>query len=503
MHLMRLGSFSMYEPVIGLEIHAQLKTKSKLFCDNLNDPEETHPNVNICPVCMGHPGTLPVLNKKAVEAVVNVGLALGSQIAKHSKFDRKNYFYPDLPKGYQISQYDMPLCVGGVIGVSGKEIRVTRVHLEEDTGRLAHEASGASLVDFNRAGVPLMELVTEPDIRSSEEAVEFARKFQMILQYLAASDANMEKGQMRCEVNISMRKEGGEFGTKVEIKNLNSFAAVSEAIAYEIKRQSDVLGKGGTITQETRGWDDNKKATVSQRLKESAHDYRYFPEPDLPVLELGRHKGMSEEEIIDVEALRASLPELPEQKQKRFRDEFGISEKEAALLVSDKAVAAYFQHTVSELLEWIKERDYKGDKKKLIKLAVNYLNTDLRALANDAGLSFSDIKVTPENFAELILLLIDGTAITSAAGKTVLAEMFSTGKDPSNIIEEKGLRQIGDTGEIEKIAQNIIAANQKAVADFKAGKQNALQFLVGQLMGKTKGKVNPETARGIFEKLLN
>ncbi len=473
----------MLEAVIGLEIHAQLSTRTKLFCNNLNDPEETHPNVNICPVCMGHPGTLPVLNKKAVEAVVKVGLALDSDIAKRSKFDRKNYFYPDLPKGYQISQYDMPLCTGGVVHVGEKEVNITRVHLEEDTGRLVHDAYGASLVDFNRAGVPLMELVTEPDLRTGEEAVEFARKLQLILQYVEVSRANMEKGEMRCEVNISMRKKGAEFGTKVEVKNLNSFAAVREAVEYEMKRQSEVLEKNGKVVQETRGWDENKKATISQRAKESAHDYRYFPEPDLPMLELGGEGG------IDVERLRASLPELPEQKQERFQKEFGISEKDAALLVSDKEIASFFEHVESEL----------GDKK-LVKLAVNYLNTDLRKLLNETGTAIAEMRVTPENFAELITLVSEGT--TSAVAKAVLAEMFATGKDPSNIIEEKGLQKIGDAGELEALAKEILSANPKAVADFKAGNHNALQFLVGQLMAKTRGKADPALSREILLSLL-
>src|SRR3989344_9497903 len=277
----------MYETIIGLEIHTQLKTKTKMFCADLNDPEETHPNAHICPVCVGHPGTLPVPNKKAIEEGIRVGLALNCRIAEHSKFDRKNYFYPDLPKGYQISQYDMPFCEHGHLEVRGEKIRVTRIHLEEDTGRLVHNKLGSSFVDFNRAGVPLMELVTEPDIRNAEEAVAVAKKLQTILQYLDVSEANLEQGQVRCEVNISMRKPEGEFGTKGEIKNINSFSAVRDAIAYEIKRQSAALAKGEKIVQETRGWDENKKATVSQRLKESAHDYRYFPEPDLSELVLG------------------------------------------------------------------------------------------------------------------------------------------------------------------------------------------------------------------------
>ena len=485
-----------YEPVIGLEIHAQLKTKTKMFCGSLNDPDETHPNVHVCPVCMGHPGTLPVPNKKAIESVVKVGLALSCEIAKRSKFDRKNYFYPDLPKGYQISQYDMPLCERGTLDVLGKKVRITRIHLEEDTGRLVHNKLGSSFVDFNRAGVPLMELVTEPDIRNAEEAVAFAKKLQTILQYLDVSEANLEKGQMRCEVNISMRKPEGEFGTKVEIKNINSFSAVRDAIAYEIKRQSAALAKGEKIVQETRGWDENKKATVSQRLKESAHDYRYFTEPDLSELVLGGEEGAPEETVIDVEKIRASLPELPDQKKARFQKEFSLSEKETEVLASDKYTASFFEHVVSEL-----DAEREIDKA-LVKLAVNYLNTDLRKLINETGTPISEMLVSAENFAELVGLLHEGK-ITSSAGKMVLEEMFRTGKDPSNIIEEKGLAQVSDIAELEKTVLEIIAAHPKVVTDYKAGKQNALQFLLGQLMAKTKGKANPETSAEILKKLLS
>lgn len=495
----------MYEAVIGLEIHAQLKTDTKLFCDSRNDPDERHPNVNVCPVCMGHPGTLPVANKKAVEAVVKVGLALGSTIAQFSKFDRKNYFYPDLPKGYQISQYDMPLCEKGAVRVGAKDIGITRVHLEEDTGRLVHGEGGASLVDFNRAGVPLMELVTEPDIRTAEEASEFAKKLQMIFQYLEVSDANMEKGQMRCEVNISMRKAGEKFGTKVEIKNLNSFGVVKDAIAYEMKRQTELLEKNEPVVQETRGWDEHKKATVSQRMKESAHDYRYFPEPDLPVLKVGAHEGLLEEDMIDVDAIRASLPELPDQKLARFQSEFGLSEKDTLVLVSQKASAAFYENTVSELLEWYTEENNKApneaEKGTMAKLAANYLNTDIRKLINETGTPFAEMLVTPENFAELMFYTHQGT-ISSTIAKAVLDEMFRTGKDPSNIIEEKGLAQKQDAGELEAMARAIIDANEKAVADYKKGNQNALQFLFGKLMAETKGKADPKIGRDIFIKLL-
>ncbi|MBI5913291.1 Asp-tRNA(Asn)/Glu-tRNA(Gln) amidotransferase subunit GatB [Candidatus Azambacteria bacterium] len=495
----------MYEAVIGLEIHAQLKTDTKLFCDSRNDPDERHPNVNVCPVCMGHPGTLPVANKKAVEAVVKVGCALGSTIARFSKFDRKNYFYPDLPKGYQISQYDMPLCEKGAVRVGARDIGITRVHLEEDTGRLVHGEKGASLVDFNRAGVPLMELVTEPDIRTAEEAAEFAKKLQMIFQYLEVSDANMEKGQMRCEVNISMRKAGERFGTKVEIKNLNSFGVVKDAIAYEIKRQTALLKQGEAVVQETRGWDEHKKATVSQRMKESAHDYRYFPEPDLPVLKVGVHEGLPESDAIDVDAICASLPELPDQKLARFQGEFGLSEKDAAVLVSQKVAAAFYEHAVSELLEWYAEASGKApenaEKEKVAKLAANYLNTDIRRLINETGTPFGEMLVTAENFAELMFYTHQGK-ISSTIAKTVLDEMFRTGKDPSNIIEEKGLAQKQDAGELEAMARAIIAANEKAVADYKNGNQNALQFLFGKLMAESKGKADPKAGRELFIKLL-
>ncbi len=486
----------MYEPVIGLEIHSQLKTKTKMFCGSLNDPDETRPNTHVCPVCMGHPGTLPVPNKKAIESVVKVGLALSCEIARRSKFDRKNYFYPDLPKGYQISQYDMPLCERGALDVLGKKVRITRIHLEEDTGRLVHNKIGSSFVDFNRAGVPLMELVTEPDIRSAEEAVAFAKKMQTILQYLDVSDANLEKGQMRCEVNISMREPGGAFGTKVEIKNINSFSAVRDAIAYEIKRQSAALAKGEKLAQETRGWDENKKATVSQRLKESAHDYRYFPEPDLSELVLDSEDGIPEEAVIDIEKIRASLPELPDQKKARFQKEFALSEHDTDVLASDKQSASYFEHVVSELAT-----DKKTDPT-AIKLAVNYLNTDLRKLIHETGTPISEMLVSAENFAELIGLLHEGS-ITSSAGKMVLEEMFATGKDPSNIIEEKGLAQVSDISLLEKIVLEITVAHPKVVADYKAGKQNALQFLLGQLMAKTKGKANPEVSKEILKKLLS
>ena len=327
-----------YEPVIGLEIHAELKTKTKMFCASKNDPDEKHPNVNICPVCTGAPGTLPVINKEAVSHVIKVGLALKSKISEITKWDRKNYFYPDLPKGYQISQYDEPICLGGRLKIPGfdKLIRITRIHLEEDTGRLLHFGHlGHSLIDFNRAGVPLMELVTEPDLNSGEEASAFAQELQLILRYLGVSDANMEKGQMRIEANLSLKPRGSsELGTKVEVKNLNSFKAVREAIDYEIVRQTELLEEGKKITQETRGWNESKGKTISQRRKEESHDYRYFPEPDLPPLKI---------DLAMVSDFEAALPELPSDKRERFKDQYGLIDNQINILVSKKKLAGFFE----------------------------------------------------------------------------------------------------------------------------------------------------------------
>jgi aspartyl-tRNA(Asn)/glutamyl-tRNA(Gln) amidotransferase subunit B len=479
-----------YTPTIGLEIHAELKTKSKMFCSCKNDPLEQHPNVNICPICLAHPGTLPVANKDAIHKVIQVGLALGCTIPERSKFDRKNYFYPDLPKGYQISQYDMPFCKEGKLKVEERDIDITRVHLEEDTGRLAHPVGADySLVDFNRAGVPLMELVTEPDITSSQEASAFAQELQLILRYLGTSDADMEKGQMRVEANISVRPQGQEkLGTKVEVKNLNSFRAVERAIEYEIQRQTEALEQGKNVAQETRGWNDAKGTTYSQREKESSHDYRYFPEPDLPPFRFSKK---------EIESLRAQLPELPQRKRERLLKEYGLSEKETEVFVRNKDMGEYFEKVVSELGPRLPQERLK----KLIKLSVNYILSDLMGLLEGASVEGEDFLITPENFAELVLLIEKGE-ISSAIAKQVLKEMFARGKDPSHIINEKGLAQVKNQGEIETIAKEIIAKNPKAVEDFKKGKQNALQFLVGQTMAASKGKANPDIAAQALRKLL-
>jgi len=479
----------MYKPTIGLEIHSELKTKTKMFCDSPNNPDEKRANFNVCPICLAHPGTLPVINKKAVEAVIKLGLAIGGKIPKVSHFDRKSYFYPDLPKGYQISQYKEPLVEGGeLVGV-----KITRVHLEEDTGTLSHANSKSSekddytLVDYNRAGVPLMELVTEPDIKSGEQAVAFAKELQLILRYLGISDADMERGQMRVEVNISLSKNS-EMGTKVEIKNLNSFRAVKEATDYEIKRQTNILEEGKEVVHETRGWDENKKATVSQRAKEKAHDYRYFPEPDLPPLDLTKY---------NIEELKDFLPELPEQKRVRFAEEYGLNQSQIEILVDNLEFADYFEDAVSELLS-----DISQPKDGII-LLYNYFSTNvLGSMTAQNIVSVKESKITPEKLASLVSLVIK-KEITTQIAKDVLKEMAMTGLYPEDIIKEKGLAQISDEDVIKKTVAEIIAENPAALADYKSGKGNALQFLIGQGMKKLKGQANPEILKKLFEEFLS
>ena len=508
-----------YQTIIGLEIHVELNTKSKMFCSCLNDPNEKRPNYNICPICTAQPGSLPVINKEAVRKVIKTGLALNCQIPEYSKFDRKSYFYPDLPKGYQISQYDKPFCKEGFLEINTsagsaqvkKKIRITRVHLEEDTGKLVHpKGKNYSLVDFNRAGVPLMELVTEPDLESAKEARKFAEELRQIVRYLGVSNADMEKGQLRVEVNISLSQKSKarsqKLGTKVEIKNLNSFRAVEKAIDYEIERQTEILDEGKKVIQETRGWNEDKGETISQREKEEAHDYRYFPEPDLPQLHFGIPSILNE--------IKAEVPELPQQKRERFKKEYGLNEKEIEIYISKKDLSEYFENATSELREWIgtekgislEEEEFR----KVVKIASNYLLSDLLGLVrdlsgSDAEYLFSgwevDIKASPENFAEFIKMIYL-EQISSKIAKMVLLEMIKTGKDPSHIVEEKGLAQLTDEVEIEKIVKDVISKNPKPVEDYKKGKENALQFLVGQVMAATKGKVNPEIANQLLKKNL-
>jgi aspartyl-tRNA(Asn)/glutamyl-tRNA(Gln) amidotransferase subunit B len=494
-----------YKPTIGLEIHCELDTESKMFCDCPNNPDEKEANVNICAVCTGHPGTLPAANREAIRLVIKAGLALNASVQSASKFDRKNYFYPDLPKGYQISQYDLPFCSGGYleIGEPGgpvKKIGITRVHLEEDTAKLIHpEGADYSLVDFNRSSVPLMELVTEPDIASAREARLFAEELQLILRYLGVSDADMEKGKMRVEVNISLNREGdSKLGTKVEVKNLNSLKAVEGAVTCEIKRQGSLLERGEKVLQETRGWNEARQQTFSQREKEEAFDYRYFPEPDLVFFTF-------DEKMI--EEIRALLPELPEAKRRRFLKEYCLDGEAIGIFVKDRELGNYFENAMSELCDWVKGEEMKGELKedetaRLAKLCSNYLTSDLRGLLKGVSFAEKGFSITPENFAEFITLIHEGQ-ISSKIAKAVLEEMYKTGADPSHIIEDKGLAQINDEGELQTVINGIIEKNRKAAADYKKGKENAFQFLVGQVLAATRGKANPQTARLILKKSLD
>ncbi|MFZ2187626.1 MAG: Asp-tRNA(Asn)/Glu-tRNA(Gln) amidotransferase subunit GatB [Candidatus Moraniibacteriota bacterium] len=486
-----------YQVTIGMEVHAELKTDSKMFCACKNGLGlEKEPNVHICPVCTAQPGSLPVPNRQAIEAVQRVGLALGCELRLQSKFDRKNYFYPDIPKGYQISQYDEPFCEKGVMEVGGKQFHITRIHLEEDTGKSMHPAGADyTLVDFNRAGVPLMELVTEPDLSTGKEASLFCQTLRQTLRYLDVSNADMEKGQMRCEVNISLYPEGAErlSGTKVEVKNINSFRSVERAIEYEITRQTGILEAGEKVVQETRGWDEVKNVTVSQRKKESAHDYRYFPEPDIPPFEFTPEY---------VEKLRSSIPELPAAKLKRFVSEYLLPEADAVILTEDHRSAAYFENVASELAEKIESQETAVEFARLVKLAANYFLTEVKKHLKETEGNILELAVTPENFAEFITLVAEGK-INSSAAQTVLSEMYQGGdNDPSHIIERLNLAQLSDISEMESIVANVLSANEKSVADYRSGKQNAFQFLIGQIMKETKGKANPQVVSEILEKKL-
>jgi aspartyl-tRNA(Asn)/glutamyl-tRNA(Gln) amidotransferase subunit B len=508
----------MFKPTIGLEIHAELNTETKMFCFCRNEPDPAKPNLNICPVCSGQPGTLPTINQEAIRKVIKAGMALGCRIPPHSKFDRKNYFYPDLPKGYQVSQYDEPLCENGSLDVRipadsemgqvsyDKTVRVRRVHMEEDTGRLLHpEGADYSLVDLNRAGVPLMELVTEPDIRSAVEARRFAEELQLILRYLNVSFADMEKGQMRVEANISLSevKDGKlpenekGMGVKVEVKNLNSFKAVERAIDYEIKRQAEALEKGEKLVQETRGWDDVKGKTYTQREKEEAKDYRYFPEPDLPPMD------HSEEFLREI---KSRIPELPSQKRLRFAGEYGLGRIEIENFVQNKELGQYFETAMSELSQWVDDTNGPAEVTaeeflKLSKICANYMLTDLQGLLNGESVASPEFLITPENFAELVCLICQNK-ISSKIAKIVLEEMYDTGADPSQVIESKGLSQISDQSEIDVIIKQVIAENPKPVEDYRQGKEATFQFLVGKVMAASRGKANPEMARQALKEAL-
>ncbi len=495
------------ETVIGLEIHVQLKTKSKMFCACSNDGENQPPNTTICPVCLGHPGTLPVPNKQAIEWAVKTALALNCEISHHSKFDRKHYFYPDLPKGYQISQFDEPIGVKGsmrvVIGGEERVVRIHRLYLEEDAAKLLHDKKGGSFIDFNRGGTPLMEIVTEADIRSSEEAGEFLREFRLIMRYLGVSDADMEKGHLRCDANVSLRPAGsGEFFSKTEIKNLNSFKAVERALAYEIKRQSKVWEETGKAPSEqgTAGWDEDSARTVVQRGKEGSADYRYFPDPDIPELDF---------DASWVDRIKKDIPELPAGVRERFVKEYGFNVVDAKTFASDFALARFSEEVISELKAWITSRDpeasaeeiWERDKKKLSKLVVSWLLSKLLGLLNASSSSIADIKTTPENMAELITMVHE-SKVNAANALRILAEMLITGSDPSDILDAKDLGIAEDDGSLGDIVAAAVKNNPAQAAEYAAGKEAVFQYFVGQVMKETRGKADPVAVSKLLKKAL-
>ena len=472
-----------YEVVIGLEVHAQLKTKSKIFAPDKNEFGQ-EPNSLTSPITLGMPGVLPVLNKECVNMGILTGLALNCEIPSRCKFDRKQYFYPDLPKGYQISQYDEPICVNGYLDINGKRIGITRAHLEEDAGKLVHAGadglagSSYSLVDLNRAGTPLLEIVSEPDMRSSEEARNYMEELRDIVRYIGVCDGNLEEGSMRCDANISIMPKGSkEFGTRAEIKNVNSFSALQRAIEYEIERQIEIVEEGDQVVQETRLWDDNSRETRSMRGKEDAHDYRYFPEPDLMPLEISREW---------VQRIKDSMPELPAQKRARYQG-LGLSEYDANVIVEQMGLALFFDK-VLELGA-------------TPKIAVNFIMGEIAAYLKEDHIEITDTKLTPENLAELISLIEKGT-ISNNIGKQIIIEMMKDGTKASAIVEKKGLSQITDEGAIKEIVQKIVDANPAQVQAYKNGKTNLLGFFVGQVMKETKGRANPKTVNELLREII-
>jgi aspartyl-tRNA(Asn)/glutamyl-tRNA(Gln) amidotransferase subunit B len=486
-----------YETIIGLEVHAQLQTRSKMFCCCSADYASTPPNTHVCPVCLGMPGVLPVINQQAIEYTAMTALALNCTISEYTKFDRKNYPYPDLMKGYQISQYDAPIGCNGWLNIEvdgeTKRIGITRVHLEEDTARLTHRNGPGnenySLVDVNRSGVPLMEIVGEPDLRSPEEARQYLIKLRSILRYLGVSTANMEEGSFRCDANISIRPEGGDETTaKVEVKNMNSFRAVYRALEYEAQRQRRAADRGERLVQETRGWVEERGKTVSQRSKEYAHDYRYFPEPDLPPLTFSREW---------VEEIRAKLPELPEARRDRFMAECGLPLYDATLLTNTKEMADYFEECLNTNLP----NNVSLDKR--AKMISNWLLGETSRIVNAQNITVKEFeqKVSPTQFTTVLSLNSEGD-ISTASSKSLLEEMYNSGKSAKEIIDEKGLSQITDSAEIEEAVGQVLAANPQAVADFKGGKETALKFLVGQVMRATRGRANPQQASELLKKRL-
>ena len=502
-----LNYFMTLEPIIGLEIHIQMKAKSKMFCSCSNESDEAAPNTNICPICLGHPGTLPQANEQAVELGVMMALALNCLIKKKSVWARKNYFYPDLSKGYQISQFEEPLAENGHLTVEVKEkkyrIGITRLHLEEDAAKNFH-APDQTLVDYNRAGTPLMEIVTEPDFRSPEEAKIFLQELRLLARYLGVSDADMEKGHLRCDANISLRPAGEDkLYPKTEIKNLNSFKAVARALEYEVKRQTDEWQKGTPVNfQSTRGWDENQLKTVEQRKKEGAADYRYFPEPDLPEIILS---------ATEVEQIKAALPELPQAKKQRFITEYGLKLQDAQVLIEDKAVADYFEEVMMEMRTWSEtleetegtsEEIWARHKAGLTKLVSGWLLSELFKLMNQAGQPIEEVKITPENFAEFVTLVYQ-RKVNSSAAQVLLKEMYASGGDPSHIMEEKDLSQIGDAGALTSVIERIIKDNPEQVRQYLGGKEPLLKFFIGLAMKATKGKGDPEKLSEIIKEKIH
>lgn len=472
-----------YETVIGLEVHSELSTKSKIYCGCTTE-FGGDVNTHCCPICTGMPGVLPVLNEKVVEYAIKAGLAANCEIAKFSKQDRKNYFYPDLPKAYQVSQYDLPLCRNGYIDIEvdgkTKRIGIHRIHIEEDAGKLMHDQwETGSLVDLNRCGVPLIEIVTEPDMRSAEEAKAVLERIKTILEYIEVSDCKMQEGSLRCDVNLSIRPEGQkEFGTRTEMKNLNSFRSLVRSAESEAKRQQQLIESGGEVVQETRRWDDNKGVSYSMRSKEEAHDYRYFPEPDLVPIITDDEK---------IESIRQSLPELPDVRKKRFSEQYGLPEYDAWLLTTSKYLADFFE----------KAAEASGNPKTVS----NWIMGDMMRIMKDRDFEYSQIPFAPSDLSALIGLIEKGT-ISGTIAKTVFEEMFNTGKHPEDIVKEKGLVQISDEGELAGIVRSILDSNQQSVADYKSGKDKAFGFLVGQVMKETKGKANPQVINRILKDML-
>ena len=484
-----------YEAIIGLETHCQLNTNSKIFCD-CSTEFDSPPNTNVCPVCLGYPGVLPVLNEEVLASAVKLGLALNAKIAPYSKFDRKQYFYPDLPKNFQISQFDLPIVEHGSLEIelvdkktkeiTRKTIGITRLHMEEDAGKLVHAGSDRlagsthSLVDFNRTGVPLLEIVSEPDIRTGQEAAEYAQELRRMVRYLGISDGNMQEGSMRCDVNISVRPVGQkEFGTKVEIKNMNSFSAIQKAIEYEIERQIEAVENGDPIYQETRLWDESNQATITMRKKEGSSDYRYFPEPDLPPLEVSKER---------LNSWKEELPELPAEKRQRYEEAFGLSAYDARVLSDDREVAEYYESAVNTGAD--------------AKLVANWVTQDIAAYLNNNKLSITEIALKPDSLGELVQL-IEKKTISGKIAKEILPELLEKGGSPKKIVESKGMTQISDPAEIAKVITALMEANPSEVEKYRGGKKKLKGFFVGQVMKQTGGCADPKLTNQLVEKLLN